>query len=134
MIMSFCDTIETVSTPAYPMAQSTEPLESIKAKLEKLKPTLQNEYHITELGIFGSYVRGEQTVNSDVDILVEFDPSFDFGLFTYCHIQNYISDMLNKKIDLVMKTSLKPYIGKSILQEVIYLWSNEISETISRTS
>ena len=70
------------------MAHSIEPLETIKAKLEKLKPTLQAEYHITELGIFGSYVRGEQTESSDVDILIEFDPSFDFGLFTYCHIQN----------------------------------------------
>lgn len=111
-----------------------EPLETIKAQIAELKPTLQKEYHITELGIFGSYVRGEQTENSDVDILVAFDPSFDFGLFTYCHIQNYISDVLNKKIDLVMKTSLKPYIGKSILKEVIYLWSNETSETISKTS
>ena len=111
-----------------------ESLEAVKAKLEELKPTLQAEYHITELGIFGSYVRGEQTEESDVDILVAFDPSFDFGLFTYCHIQNYISDTLNKKIDLVMKTSLKPYIGKSILQEVIYLWSNETSKTISTTS
>ncbi|MEN8446959.1 MAG: nucleotidyltransferase domain-containing protein, partial [Cyanobacteria bacterium J06555_13] len=65
-----------------------EPPKSIRTKLEKLRPILQDEYHITELGIFGSYARGEQTESSDVDILVEFDPSFDFGLFTYCHIQN----------------------------------------------
>ena len=109
-------------------------LATIKAKIEKIEPILKTEYHITELGIFGSYVRGEQTDSSDVDILVEFDPNFDFGLFTYCHIQNYISDTLNKKVDLVMKISLKPYIGQHILEEVIYLWSNEISETISATS
>ena len=109
-------------------------LETIKAQIAKLKPTLQNDYHITELGIFGSYVRGEQTEDSDIDILVEFDPSFQFGLFTYCRIENYISDALGKKVDLVMKKALKPYIGKRILQEVTYLWSNETSETISKIS
>jgi len=111
-----------------------EPLDTIKAQLNRLKPSLQNEYHITELGVFGSYVRGEQTPDSDVDILVKFDPNFQFGLFTYCHIENYISDHLGKKVDLVMKKSLKPYIGKQILKEVIYLWSNETSEIISTIS
>ena len=111
-----------------------EPLETIKAQIAELRPALQNEYHITELGIFGSYVRGEQTEDSDVDILVEFDSSFRFGLVTYCHIENYISDRLGKKVDLVMKTALKPYLGKRILSEVIYLWPNEISETISMAS
>ncbi|MEL7068043.1 MAG: nucleotidyltransferase domain-containing protein [Cyanobacteria bacterium J06581_3] len=42
----------------------------------KIRPILQDEYHITELGTFGSYARGEQTESSDVDILVEFDPMF----------------------------------------------------------
>ncbi|MGB7087975.1 MAG: nucleotidyltransferase family protein [Phormidesmis sp.] len=108
-------------------------LESIKARLAEIQPFLQNDYHIVELGIFGSYVRGEQTENSDIDILVEFDPSFRFGLFTYCRIENYISEALGQKVDLVMKKALKPYIGKKVLQEVIYLWSNETSETISKT-
>ncbi|MBE9063808.1 nucleotidyltransferase family protein [cf. Phormidesmis sp. LEGE 11477] len=111
-----------------------ESLEVIKTRIGRIKPTLQRDYHIVELGIFGSYVRGEQTAASDVDILVEFDPSFKFGLFTYCHIENYISDTLGKEVDLVMKRSLKPYIGKSILQEVVYLWSSETSATISMTS
>jgi uncharacterized protein len=110
-----------------------EPLETIKAQIAQIKPKLQNNYHITELGIFGSYVRGEQTEDSDVDILVEFDPNFRFGLMTYGQIEGFISDTLGKKVDLVMKEALKPYIGKRILQEVVYLWPNEISETISKT-
>ena len=108
-----------------------ESLETIKTRIAGIRSALQCDYHITELGIFGSYVRGEQTEASDVDILVEFDSNFKFGLFTYCHIENYISDTLGRKVDLVMKRSLKPYIGKSILQEVVYLWSNETSETTS---
>lgn len=119
---------------AYALYNRMEPLEIIKAQIVELKPTLQRDYRITELGIFGSYVRGEQTEASDVDILVEFDPSFKFGLVTYGKIENYIADTLGKKVDLVMKRALKPYIGKRILQEVVYLWSNETSETTSTTS
>ena len=111
-----------------------EPLESIKTQLIALKPDLQRDYHIIELGIFGSYVRGEQRPDSDVDILVEFDPSFKFGLVTYGKIEDYIADALDKKVDLVMKRALKPYIGRRVLQEVVYLWSSEISETTLTTS
>lgn len=109
-------------------------LEAIKTKLLEIKPYLQRTYHITELGVFGSYVRGEQTSKSDIDVLVEFDPSFRFGLFTYGEMEDYISDTLGGKVDLVMKRALKPYIGKQILKEVIYLWSSETFEITSTTS
>lgn len=88
-----------------------EELAQIKTRLLQLKPTLQQQYHITELGIFGSYVKGEQTFYSDVDILVSFDPSFRFGLVAYGQIEDAISDVLGKKVDLVMKKGLKPHIG-----------------------
>jgi hypothetical protein len=97
------------------------PLETIKAQLTQLKPEIQQEYHVTQLGIFGSYVRGDQTEESDVDVLVEFDPTFRFGLFTFCELENQLSEALGKKVDLVMKDGLKPRIGDRILQEVIYL-------------
>ncbi|MGF1600965.1 MAG: nucleotidyltransferase family protein [Thermosynechococcaceae cyanobacterium] len=96
-------------------------LDTLKTKLSYLKPSLQQTYHITQLGIFGSYVRGEQTDNSDVDILVEFDPDFRFGLFTFCQLENDLSEALGKKVDLVMKDALKPHIGQRIIKEVIYL-------------
>lgn len=111
-----------------------EELAQIKTRLLQLKPTMQQQYHITELGIFGSYVRGEQTFYSDVDILVSFDPKFQFGLLTYCEIENKISDALEKKVDLVMKKGLKPHIGEQILKEAIYLWQSETSETTSEIS
>lgn len=111
-----------------------EELEHITSQLLQLKPTLQKTYHITELGIFGSYIRGEQIVYSDVDILVDFDPAFRLDLLTFGQIEDDISDVLEKKVDLVMKRALKPNIGKNILNEVTYLWSNETSETTSKTS
>ena len=69
-----------------------------------------------------------------MDILVSFDPAFKFGLITFSKIEDEISDALNKKIDLVMKRALKPNIGRNILREVIYLWSNETSETTCKIS
>lgn len=96
-------------------------LDILKDKIRKIKSEIQEEYKIEQLGLFGSYVRGEQTENSDIDLLITFKPEARFGLFTYCHLQNLLSDRLGKKVDLVMKKGLKPHIGKHILSEVIYL-------------
>ncbi|MBD2038863.1 nucleotidyltransferase family protein [Leptolyngbya sp. FACHB-321] len=96
-------------------------LDEIKQQLERYQLNLQRTYHVSRLGLFGSYVRGEQTEASDIDVLVEFEPGFRFGLVTFCELENYLSDILELKVDLVMKDGLKPRIGERILQEVIYL-------------
>ena len=106
-----------------------EPLAVIRDRLNKIKPTLQSKYCITELGIFSSYVRGDQTSESDVDILVKFDPSYQLGLITYGQIESYISDCLGIRVDLVMKSALRPSIGERILEEVTYLWSVEVFDS-----
>lgn len=94
-------------------------LEEIKEKLLQYKPIIQEKYKVSELGIFGSYVRGEQTEESDVDVLVEF--SEIPGLLKFIDLENYLTDNLDIKVDLVHKGGLKPIIGKRILAEVIYL-------------
>jgi uncharacterized protein len=96
-------------------------LAEIKQQLEHFKPLLRQKYHVTQLGVFGSYVRGEETSASDIDVLVEFEPGFRFGLLTFCELENDLSDLLGMKVDLVMKKGLKPRIGERILQEIIYL-------------
>ncbi|NCO73936.1 MAG: nucleotidyltransferase family protein [Cyanobacteria bacterium] len=96
-------------------------LDILKEKIRKIKSEIQDEYFIEELGLFGSYVRGEQTENSDIDLLVTFKPEARFGLVTYCELENLLSEKLGKKVDLVMKKGLKPHIGKYILNEVVYL-------------
>ncbi len=95
--------------------------EEIYQTLKEYLPQLKEEYQIKQLGIFGSYVRGEQTKNSDLDLLIEFNPEARFGLITFCQLENKLSEKLGKKVDLVMKNSLKPYLGKNILKEVVYL-------------
>ncbi|WP_373470710.1 nucleotidyltransferase family protein [Carnobacterium alterfunditum] len=96
-------------------------LDILKDKIRKIKSEIQDEYQIEELGLFGSYVRGEQTENSDIDLLVTFKPEARFGLVTYCELENLLSEKLGKKVDLVMKKGLKAHIGKYILNEVVYL-------------
>jgi predicted nucleotidyltransferase len=71
------------------------------------------------MGIFGSYVRGEQNETSDVDVLIDFEQAP--SLLKFIELENYLSDTLGVKVDLVMKRVLKPRIGKNILAEVIYL-------------
>lgn len=90
--------------------------EQIKNILERQKTYLKEKYKIKEIGIFGSYVRGEQSKTSDLDILVDYEeiPS----LFELVELQDYLSDILQVKVDLVMKSGLKPRIGKHILEEV----------------
>ena len=94
-------------------------LEEIKQWLVQNKSLLEERYKVQELGIFGSYVRQEQTETSDVDVLVEFfeTPS----LLKFVNLENYLSDRLGVKVDLVHKAGLKPRIGERILAEVVYL-------------
>jgi predicted nucleotidyltransferase len=74
---------------------------------------------VQTIGIFGSYVRGEQKKKSDLDILVEF--SEPIGLFKFVELEDFLSQELNLKVDLVMKDALKPRIKDSILKEAIYV-------------
>lgn len=92
-------------------------LEKILEVLRQQIPMLAERYSVEKLEIFGSYVRSEQKKDSDLDVLVTFkeDPS----LLTYIAIENYLSDLLDIKVDLVMKDSLKPKIGQQILREAI---------------
>ena len=92
-------------------------IERIKSEIEKSMPILKDRYKVKTIGIFGSYVRGKQKKKSDVDILVEFEEVP--GLLTFLEIENFLSDILNIKVDLVMKDALKPVIGKHILKEVV---------------
>ena len=94
-------------------------IEEIKETLIKLKPFLKEKYKVKEIGIFGSYVKNKQKEGSDLDILVEFEevPS----LIEFIEMENFLSDKLKIKVDLVIKKALKPHIGKVILKEVIYL-------------
>ena len=94
-------------------------VDQIKKTLTDYKEELKQNYQVKEIGIFGSYVRGEQKKKSDIDILVEFDESSKLSLLDFIGLENYLTDILGVKVDLVEKGSLKPRIGKHVLEEVV---------------
>ncbi len=91
----------------------------IKRILQKEKHSLLEKYNVKEIGIFGSYIRGEQDRKSDLDLIVEF--AEPIGLLKFVNLENHLHDLLGIKVDLVTKSALKPFIGEHILQEVVYL-------------
>lgn len=87
--------------------------------LKRHKQDLRQKFKIKELGLFGSYLKGEQNTRSDIDILVDFEETP--GLLQFVAMERYLSELIGKKVDLVMKTALKPRIGRRILEEVVYI-------------
>lgn len=89
----------------------------IENTLKKYKPILKEKFQVKEIGIFGSYVRGEATKHSDVDILVKFSRPIGWE---FIDLQEFLEKILNKKVDLVTVQALKPQLKDSILKEVVY--------------
>ena len=96
-------------------------VDEIKRILKKHESELKEKYGVKEIGVFGSYVRGEQKKGSDIDILVEFYPQAEIDLIKFVELEEYLSDLLEIKVDLIMKSALKPRIGERILKEVVYI-------------
>lgn len=94
-------------------------VEGVKRVFLQHKAELREKFKVKTIGVFGSYVRGEQKRSSDVDVLVEFEEPV--GLFEFIKLENYLSDLLGVKVDLVSKKALKPHIGEHIMQEVIMI-------------
>jgi hypothetical protein len=84
-------------------------------------PDLVQQEDIARLGMFGSYVRNEQTPTSDLDVLVEFSDRAHHGLMTVAGIEHHLSDLLGVKGDLVLVGALRGNIGRRILNEVMWL-------------
>lgn len=93
-------------------------LEGIVSTLRAALPELRSQYGVQRLGLFGSYVRGDQNRRSDLDVLVELDDK-ELTLLQFIALENELSEILGVKVDLVEKNTLKPAIGRHVLQEVV---------------
>lgn len=87
--------------------------------LQAQKPYLFEKYGVTEIGVFGSYVRGEQSPDSDIDILIELERPPRIDLLDLVNMEYYLSDLLGVKADVAIKKNLRKRIGKRILSEVV---------------
>jgi uncharacterized protein len=94
-----------------------KPVDRYLRLLREHLPELAEEFHVSSLEVFGSYVRNEQTPESDLDVLVTFDQTP--GLLRYIELEYHLSDLLGVKVDLVTKDALKPRIGQRILSEAV---------------
>ena len=92
-------------------------VDRIERKMEEKKVYIKRVFHVREIGVFGSFIRGEQTASSDIDVLVEFERGHkDF--FNYMKLRYYLEELLQRKIDLVIKNAVKPRLRKRIFSEV----------------
>ena len=97
-------------------------LEIIKKKITENKAYLREIYGVEEIGLFGSYTRGEQTPESDVYVFVSLNQKkVSVGLFEFCNLERFLENLLNKKVDLVTKRSIRPAFQKYILPTILYI-------------
>ena len=79
-----------------------------------------SSYGVADIGVFGSYVRGEQKAKSDIDILVDFHK--DKKTFrNYINLAQYLEEIFGKQVELITTDSLSPYIAPYIKKEVEYV-------------
>jgi predicted nucleotidyltransferase len=90
--------------------EKLESLDQILEILRTVKPDVESRYQVDELAIFGSYRRGDQRPGSDLDPI---------SLIKIIELENFLTDRLGVRVDLVMRDALKPYIGKQILKEIV---------------
>ncbi len=93
-------------------------IKELKSVLRKHKKGLKSKYGIEKIGIFGSYTRGEETRQSDVDILVEFNRPIGLDFVT---LAEELETLLAVKVDLVSVNAVKPRMMKSIQEELVYV-------------
>ena len=98
---------------------STQTMTQVIAEYFKTQPVLK-------AWLFGSFARGEETEDSDVDVLVKFDRSFPIGLLAYIRMHRELEERLGRKVDLVEEGTLRPAAQKTAERDmkVIYERSN----------
>ena len=90
----------------------------ILSKLIELKPFLKKEFAVKEIGLFGSFINESNTMESDIDLLVELERPVGWKFFS---LEIYLGEKFGRKIDLVTKNALKEQIKEQILKEVKFV-------------
>jgi predicted nucleotidyltransferase len=96
----------------------------MKTKEEILKilshemPFLRTKHGVVSCGLFGSYSGGEPDLKSDIDLLVRFEKPI--GFFRFIELEDYLSEKLGTKVDLVTEDALKPLIRPYVMETIAY--------------
>jgi predicted nucleotidyltransferase len=92
-------------------------LEEVKLEIQALKPVLKKRFKVETVDVFGSYSRGEQTKNSDLDLLVTYSESVDLLLVS--SLRRYLRRKLHMRVDVVSKEFLNKRIKDQVLEEAV---------------
>jgi len=95
-------------------------LGEIASRLRACGHELSSVYHLQRIGVFGSFAWGEQTADSDVDLLVD---TADPGGFLFISAAGFVSETLGREVDFVRPHLLRDRLRDRVLGEVIYVWS-----------
>ena len=93
--------------------------EEILRILRDEMPFLKEKYNVVNSGLFGSYSWGEPSLKSDIDLLVQFEKPI--GFFRFIELEDYLSDKLGAKVDLVTEDALKPLIRPYVMETIAYV-------------
>ena len=98
-----------------------ETKEEILRFLKQNSELLKNRFHVTKVGLFGSFARDEQTKESDIDLLIELEKNTKNIYDLKLSLKEFLSKKLGKNIDIAREKYIKPYAKKYILKDVIYV-------------
>ena len=97
------------------MKKKEEILKILNAECSYLNQT----YGVKNIGLFGSYSRGKERPDSDLDLLIEFERPI--GFFKFIELEDYLTEKLGIKVELVTKDALKPLLRPQIMKDIIYV-------------
>jgi hypothetical protein len=89
--------------------------------ISKNKTLLKKEFHISKIGLFGSYARNEQKINSDIDLIIEFEENTPDLFDIKVGIKQFFKENLNIEVDICREKYIKPLFKKRIQNETIYV-------------
>lgn len=95
-------------------------LDEVIAYLKKNKAYLHDRFGITSIGVFGSFVRGEQTPYSDIDMVVEMEKSKK-NIHSFLQLKRFIEKEIERKVDIGFEHSLKPAIREKVKEQIVYV-------------
>lgn len=93
------------------------PIDHYRRILREQLPALRNRWGVASLEMFGSRTRGDARADSDLDVLVTLEKPI--GLFQFVELESRLTELLGLKVDLVLRSALKPKIGERILAEAV---------------
>ena len=93
--------------------------QEIIARLREIEPALRAR-GVSHAALFGSRARGDNRADSDIDIMIEFDPAAHVTLFNYAGLKDYIASLFDGPVDVVSREGLKPYVRPAATNDAIY--------------